>query len=173
MGREIRRVPPDWEHPRYTKETAPYANRVGAYKPLFDEDYEAKAEQWMKDFDLWRAGVHPEQPYDFARYFWEYSSPPDAEFCRERRWTPEEATHYQMYETVSEGTPVTPVFATKAELVGYLVAHGDFWDQQRMAGGWDRAAAEQFVEAEWAPSLMTKLSAAGVEIREPRDGRPT
>ena len=59
-----------------------------------------------------------------------------------------------MYETVSEGTPVSPVFETKAELVEYLVRHGDYWDQSRGDGGWDRKSAEGFVDKEWVMSGM-------------------
>ena len=68
-----------------------------------------------------------------------------------------------MYETVSEGTPVTPPFATKEELVEYLIEHGDFWDQKRRKEGntimpcdpWTREQAETFVnDTEWAPSGM-------------------
>lgn len=40
-------------------------------------------------------------------------------------WKPEDATWLQVWETVSEGTPVTPPFATRQELVDYLVQHGD------------------------------------------------
>lgn len=35
-------------------------------------------------------------------------------------WTDKERTHYQMYQTVSEGTPVSPVFATPEGLAKWL-----------------------------------------------------
>jgi hypothetical protein len=65
----------------------------------------------------------------------------------------EDATWYQLWETVSEGTPVTPPFATKEELVQYLVEHGDFHDQYRRQEGvkgfkctpWSRDEAESLV----------------------------
>lgn len=37
---------------------------------------------------------------------------------------PEDQLGYCLYETVSEGTPVTPVFATPEELIDYLVKYG-------------------------------------------------
>lgn len=46
-----------------------------------------------------------------------------------------------LYETVSEGTPVTPVFATAGELVEHLAAVGQDWDQTPMR----REAAETLV----------------------------
>jgi hypothetical protein len=65
-----------------------------------------------------------------------------------------EATWFQAWETVTEGTPVTPPFATTDELVDYLATHGDFWDQERGDSPWDRKSAEEFVKAGWAPTLI-------------------
>lgn len=169
MGREIRRVPPDWEHPRYTAENARRPEWVGSEIPIYDNDYETAAEEWIADLLEWRDSPDRKP----GCYFWEVeSNPPDPERYRKRKWTPEEATHVQVYETVSEGTPVTPHFATKAELVDYLVAYGDFWDQRRGDGGWERQNAEQFVESEWACSLVVINTPEKQEILAPRDGQP-
>ena len=59
-------------------------------------------------------------------------------------------------------------FATKAELVEYLVKNGDFWDQRRGHGGWERKNAEQFVEREFAISMMVNTGTG--EIKMARDG---
>lgn len=169
MGREIRRVPANWDHPRYTAEDAPYRDRIGEYKPLYDQDYESAAEEWLANFDLWRQGKHPSQPCTYSRYFWEYDPPPDQDYYRDRKWGAEEATHYQVYQTVSEGSPVTPAFATKEELIDYLATHGDFWDQKRGDGPWLRASAEAFVGAGWAPSMIVMSTPEGNTIQSPRD----
>ena len=50
----------------------------------------------------------------------------------------EELTWWQVYGTVSEGTPDTPAFATSAELIYYLFTYGDYPS---------REAATAFVEA--------------------------
>ncbi len=149
MGREIRMVPPNWEHPR---------NEKGKYEPLYDEDYLTATKEWKAGYALWEKGEHPSQE-DYP--YWDYEGTPDEAMCRPK--FKEDATWIQMYETVSEGTPVSPPFATKEELVNYLVANGDFWDQSRGDGGWDRANAEKFVASGWAPSFMVhdgKISAA-------------
>ncbi len=178
MGREIRMVPLDWDHPKYTDSNAPYSNRVGEYRPLYDEDYDSASKRWLKGLNQWQKGKHPSQtrknePSD-EQYFWEYEgNPPDRDSYRDRAWTKAEATAYQVYETVSEGTPVTPAFATKEELIEYLVANGDFWDQKRGKGGWPRTAAESFVKDEYAPSLISVIEPGKTPvILEPRDGRP-
>ena len=86
----------------------------------------------------------------------------DAEYCRPH-WN-EDATWFQVYETVSEGTPVTPPFETQDQLIEYLVKNGDFWDQKRREDGrshfmncdpWSKQRAENFVKGPgWAPSMV-------------------
>src|SRR5690606_18767318 len=114
-------------------------------------------------FAKWEAGERPTYCSDERRSleFWEYEgNPPKREYYR--TYSDAEATWYQVFETVSEGSPVTPPFATKEELIEYLVANGDFLDQQRRAEGrsmpcapWSRESAERFVNsARHAPSMV-------------------
>ncbi len=146
MGREIRMVPPDWDHPK--KEN-------GSYQPLYDEDYETACEEWYADC-VDKNGKYKSGDEEYV------GDPPDKNYYRDRKWAKEEATHFQVYETVSEGTPVTPHFATKEELIDHLCEHGDFWDQKRRkkgytmmeCGPWSRENAESFVKSEWAPSFI-------------------
>lgn len=130
MGREIRRVIPNWEHPK--KEFPNYqAGRMEkSYQPLYDQSYREAADEWLKELMAWEAGEDPDRAKYDTRYYWDWNGmPPDKDYYRPE-WKPEEMTWFQVYETVSEGTPVTPPFATKEELVDYLVEHGDFWDQR-------------------------------------------
>jgi len=145
-------------------------------RPLYDRDYESTAEEWIAGLVAWEAGDDPDRAEygdGETRYYWEWNgSPPERDGYRPK-WTEEEATWFQMYETVSEGTPVTPAFATKAEIVDYLVTNGDFWDQYRGDGGWNRENAERFVETEFAMSMVTQLTSEGLEVKMPRDGQFT
>lgn len=193
MGREIRRVPPNWAHPQEERFDPFRGVAEMRYVPLYDRSAEAAWADWQEEFAKWLAGEHDQviaeygaegypkdEPYR-AFCNW-HGTPPEPKYHRPA-WKEGEATWFQVYETVSEGTPVTPPFATKAELVEYLVANGDFWDQKRRAeeratgvkcsmpcGPWDRAAAERFVNVEWAPSMMVTQTTEGAEIRTPRDG---
>lgn len=152
MGREIRRVPFDWQHPK-REEYIPSRDifsegkwvETDDYQPLYDKDYETAAQEWIAEFDQWRAGTHPQQDED-CKYFWEYDSPPKEEYYRSRKWTVEEATHYQIYETVSEGKPVSPVFATLDELIEWCVTQG-----------YSRHAAESFAKQGWVPSMVMDM----------------
>ena len=148
MGREIRRVPANWEHPKQER----YGD--DRYQPMHDERFEDAVKEWKDGFAAWERG---ERPSYYTREeeceFWEYEGdPPEREYYRP--YTDEEATWWQVYETVSEGTPVSPPFATPDELIEYLATRGDFWDQKRGDGPWNRAAAERFVKSGWAPSMI-------------------
>lgn len=121
MGREVRRVPKNWEHPK---------RKDGSYQPLYDEDFEAAATEWMANAILWAQGKHPDQNDEWARkngvpaFYWQWSGePPDEEYHRPS-WSEESRTHLQMYENTSEGTPISPVMETPEELARWLADNG-------------------------------------------------
>lgn len=151
MGREIRRVPANWEHPT----TDEYND--GRDQPMYDELLEDAMEVWLKTFDRIRAGDLTEDEkgwYPAGLAGWALDEPmPDPRYYRP--YKDEEAVWYQVYETVSEGTPVTPPFETQEELITYLVENGDFWDQKRGNQGPTRKQAESFVKHEMSvPSFI-------------------
>lgn len=177
MGREIRKVIANWEHPRRDCPHSPWsggcddAKRNGGkcYQPLYRRSYIEAITEWIENHNLWLKGEHPDQQDGTSQYKyyaqWEGNAP-DVEYYSPD-WKEEEKTWFQVYETVSGGTPVSPAFATREELIEYLVVHGDFWDQLRGDGGWSRAAATRFVmKTGWAPSMIYSPSAgivSGVE----------
>lgn len=172
MGREIRKVPPNWEHPTEEKYD-PFRRVMEAVRqPMHDQTFAEAVAEWKADYAKWEAGERPDYCTDESRAleFWEWHGlPPDRDYYRP--WSDAEATWFQVWETVSEGTPVTPPFATREELIDHLVANGDDWDQSRGEGGWPRANAEQFVNSGWAPSLIVQTGEGG-GVFEPRDGMP-
>jgi hypothetical protein len=162
MGRELRRVPENWEHPKKS---------AGVYRPMYDESYIEALNEWIKSHNLWESGKHPDQidgsGKDCRHYANWAGDPPDVDYYRPD-WKEEEMSWYQVYETVSEGTPVSPPFKTQEELIDYLVENGDFWDQERRkdtrrsyfsmsCDPWSRKQAESFVMGSgWAPSGIIK-----------------
>lgn len=154
MGREIRRVPADWEHPR---------DVYGHYIPLYDADFDEVEQKWVDDRALWLKGEHPDQVENanlIGTRFAEWGGPsPDPESYRNRSWAAEEATHYQMYETVSEGTPLSPVFASLDEMTAWLIADG-----------YSEAAAQAFTKGGWAPSFTMVVSADHVDAYQNIEG---
>lgn len=128
MGREVRPVALGWEHPR-----EPGRGRDGT--PWFIPLHSRESLQWRMK---WRA-EHPDdpdeqEPVDLGEYMPEI--PEGA------------AVGWAFYETVSEGTPCSPVFASKDELAAWLASPEAGRD--RMAAG----AAARFVAAGWAPSFV-------------------
>jgi len=150
MGREIRMVPPNWEHP--TK-----LDRLGRTQDvqMYDRTFEDSFAEWLSDFDRVRAGdlegyeveCYPNGLIDWIQ---DEGAPLDPEFYRP--WKDCEGTWYQVWQTVGEGSPVSPPFETKAELVDYLTENGDFWDQSRGNRPSSREAYESFVEMGFAMS---------------------
>jgi hypothetical protein len=108
MGREVRKVPKDWNHPK--KENS------DRYQPMFDEDFESACIEWDQGYEKWKL-----EPKQENCTYWEWAGgPPDREYYRPK-WTGEEMTHFMMYETTSEGTPISPAFETPEELAKWLV----------------------------------------------------
>lgn len=179
MGREIRRVPPNWEHPKIK-----YPNhRLGVmeerYQPLHDEDFETAMQRWSANLQKWFNGefervraAYPDSGYStdepYRGFVRGHDRSPNPDYYRPR-WDADTASWFQVYETVSEGTPVTPPFATREELVDYLVQNGDLSDQKYGRGGWDRAAATSLVAQGWAPSMVLVVSKSGAKLFESRD----
>jgi hypothetical protein len=128
MGREIKRVAIDFDHP-------------------LDE--------------VWPGYICPDENFDDAtgEYIdWAPTEPPAGD-------------GWQVWETVSEGSPITPVFPTADALVAHLSTVGTTWDQKayvgRLAKGpWRREAAEAFVRDGWAPSFAVF---GGVMLEGARD----
>lgn len=168
MGREIRRVPPNWIHPKndYCRHR-PTCDPV-CYKPLYGRYYQEVAREWLDGCIAWNNGTHeelistPRLQKEYP-YYWEWHgrSPDPDDYVPYKK---NQATWFQVYETVSEGTPVTPPFKTKKEIIEYLIKNGDFWDQRRGNGGYTREAAEAFVNYEWAPSLVMQVNKDTVKI---------
>lgn len=158
MGREIRKVIPNWEHPKKEKYNYIKQRLEKVYQPMYDRPYIEAINEWIEEHQKWEQGNHPKQDKDY-RYYAEFAgNAPDFEYYRPD-WNEQEMTWFQVYETVSEGTPVTPPFETQQELIEYLVKNGDFWNQQRREScdPWTREQAEKFVFGDrWIPSGIIK-----------------
>lgn len=128
MGREVRMVPANWEHPK---------NSHGTYEPLYD-NYPEAVERFAKDIE--KMGL--------AKALEENDGGP----CYSDYMHPEgERTHYMMYEDTSEGTPISPAFATAEELAQWLA------DTGASAFGNMTATYEQWlstIKRMWAPSMV-------------------
>ena len=118
MSREVRRVPKDWEHPR---------DGSGRYVPLFCGGFKDLVEKWDMEAEMWNKGLcrysedewkekGPNQSGTYAE--WAGLRPEEKDYMPD--WPEEECTHIQMYETSSEGTPISPVMETPEALARWL-----------------------------------------------------
>lgn len=141
MSRECRRVTPNWNHPK---------NDRGRYQPMYDQSYQDAVAEWKDGYAAWERGERPKHT-DAADEYWDYAgSPPDREYYRPH-WSDAERTHYQMYETCSEGTPISPVFATPEEVARWCADNGAsaFADMTAPYEHWLSIA-----RGGWAPSMV-------------------
>lgn len=149
MGREVRRVPSDWQHP---KEYNP--NRGSSeFKPLYERDWASAAAEWDCDRAKWEAGERPDYASDYARDYpfdqWEGRRPFSEDYMP--NWPAEQRTHFMMYEDTTEGTPISPAFATPEELARWLV------DNNASAFGGMTADYDHWLRVArggWAPSMI-------------------
>ena len=58
---------------------------------------------------------------------------------------------WQVWETVSEGSPISPVFKIREELIDWLCSPAYTWGASQPM---NRASAEAFVKDAWAPSFI-------------------
>ena len=118
MGRQVRMVPADWEHPK---------KQDGTYQPMFEESYKEAASAWVNECAVWSKQQHADQAKGYGvdyNFYWDYAGmPPDKEYYMPEI-SAERRTHYQMYETTSEGTPISPVMKTPEKLARWLAASG-------------------------------------------------
>lgn len=141
--------------------------------------YKRALEAWFQLFlqserqgEFWNEIGVPPQPHEFdfdgesaendgSFELWNWNGgPPDDPLYYRPDWPVEAMTHYQMYETVSEGTPVSPVFSTKDKLENWLVN----------TKGYSRSNARSFVENEWAPTMAFMTNSEGQRTSEIRMG---
>lgn len=107
MGKELRKVPANWEHPK---------KKDGSYQPMFDSFYGDALNEWIEHNKKWNDGTHDDlveglttkEKHPF--YAMWAGDAPDIQYYQTRKYDESELTHIQLYETTSEGTPKSPVF---------------------------------------------------------------
>lgn len=154
MSREIRRVPLDWVHPRRADGHRYIGQTEVAYQPMVDEPYRAAIEGWISDYRRWESGDDPDRAEHPDLEYWDWAGgPPDPAYHRPD-WDPATMTAYQVYETVSEGTPISPVLIDRAALIDWLVNDGSGMGIGGEVYQMDPAQAERFANHAWAPSMV-------------------
>lgn len=153
MGRQVRMVPPDWQHPKDSR---------GKFIPLLVGDFDAADKEWteehhaytslnlVRDYSKDGNGWKPkpaDAPFRYSDWSGRRPSPDDYM----PKWSKGEATHFQMYEDTSEGTPISPVMDSAESLAQWLADNG------ASAFGSMTATYDQWlstIRVGWAPSAV-------------------
>ena len=154
MGREVRRVPADWQHPKYL--TGGMRGPEERYKPLYPGDkYQPRVDEWDDECAQWKRGEHPDQAdadaETRAMCYEQYAGQRPHRDDYTPNWPAEQRTHLMMYEDTSEGTPISPAFEMPEELARWLA------DTNASAFGQEGAAYEAWLRIArggWAPSMV-------------------
>lgn len=159
MGREVRRVPADWQHPKHGVPDWRTGRMVERFKPLLGGNWAQDAREWDEAREKWERGEFPEYASEESRKLpydqWSGRRPYSEDYMPD--WPAEQRTHFMMYEDTSEGTPISPAFATPEELARWLVDNNAsaFGDSTASYEAWLRVA-----RGGWAPSMV--VSAEGI-----------
>jgi hypothetical protein len=149
MGREVRRVPKDWLHPKVQRWNSINGKYEEIYQPMFDRPFAPAMHEWYAEWSAWERG---EKPADaISETYVEYNGgPPDPAYYRPD-WPEETRTHLMMYEDTSEGTPISPAFDAPEKLARWLADNG------ASSFGSSTATYEQWLpicRGGWAPSMV-------------------
>jgi hypothetical protein len=149
MGREVRRVPATWEHPK---------DEQGRFIPMH---------QTYTDYTDYTEGEIEEG----LREGWLKGEPPFYGQAVMPQWPEAERTHYQMYEDCTEGTPISPPMETPEALARWLADTGasSFGGMTASYEAWLRVC-----RGGWAPSCVIaggRLE-SGVSFDPGAGGRP-
>ena len=166
MGIELVRVPKGWKHPTegdYSRRSSSIAYQPPAgnkWRPLYMGRSwdEAMRDWWRKRISrrvlravfYWPSVLGFIDPPYYVAYKYDDEAPTSYDY--RPRWKAGWRTHYQLYETVSEGTPISPVCATIADLIDWCVAHPNVWvgTENMTREGWQRF----FARGGRAPTAM-------------------
>jgi len=153
MGRELRKVPENWVHPKEN----------GRLVPLYGRSYEEEAKEWDIGESKWKEGLIEDfnggwklNDTNFSYEEWVGSRPLEEDYMPD--WPEEERTHLMMYEDTSEGTPISPAFETPEALATWLA------DSGASSNGSSTATYEQWlstIKRGSAPSMV--LSSKGLQ----------
>jgi len=151
-GREVRMVPENWEHPKDENQH---------YIPLFDGSYYEKdlklwdesAEKFSKGLQTdFEGGWYPLEDEYKSMSYTEYDGPRPEKADYMPNWNVDTNVLYVMYETTTEGTPISPAFKTKEKLAKWL------YDNKASAFGNYTATYEEWLaminQSSAVPSLV-------------------
>jgi len=127
MGREVRMVPPDWQPPTYFGKDWRTNMPDLRFRSLLAGGFDAALGDWKENKAAWdrgevrdwtTGGWKPKVGDEGTFEEWHGGEPKRENYMPD--FAPGTATHLMMFETTSEGSPISPAFATPEELARWL-----------------------------------------------------
>lgn len=121
MGTIVRRVPKNWKHPIKNGEYIPLHDGLEFSEKIaeWDEGFRKWNEGFRKDFHIVNAWVSLSKEEKGVTYAsWSGERPSEKDYAP--LWSDEECTCFMLYEDISEGTPLSPIFPTIEELNSWI-----------------------------------------------------
>jgi len=145
MGREIRRVPKNWNHPKkqqaWGEDYIPLSDDYVGYLKYWKEDVDQFIKCMTEVIEKGKTKIYDTTYTDVQEVFDYLNEDNQMLPANPENYMPS-GPWYQLFETVSEGTPLSPPFATPEELIEHLVEHGDSWKNVP----WSRENAEAMLK---------------------------
>jgi len=176
MGREVRMVPANWQHPKAYNYRTGKTDYVPLYEGGFGGGYSSLSKEWDEGWEKWQQGLREsygkgpkwvpiEEEYKNRRYT-DYSGqrPSPDDFMPD--WPNDQRTHLMMYEDTSEGTPISPAFDTPEKLARWLC------DNEASSCGRTTASFDSWlgmINVGWAPSMVV----SGGRLKSGVEASPT
>lgn len=113
MGRELRKVPAEWQHPK---------DENGNYIPLLGRSFSEDLAEWHQEELMWAKGFRKgfkmlgekewikKEPKHKNISFVDWKGEKPQKEWYMPQWKEKSKTCMQLYQTTSEGIPITPVF---------------------------------------------------------------
>jgi hypothetical protein len=125
LCRTVRSVPLGYEHPKRDRWDFRRATYTQDFQPVFDRFYVPAVREWLAEWDAWPKGEHPDQQpsdhlpsSDISNYTfeeWSGNGPNPNYYHPGAAWPADAEMGICMYETVTEGTPISRVYPDTTE----------------------------------------------------------
>lgn len=159
MGREIRRVPANWVHPK--------SARTGRFEPL-SQNYEGHLDDWLAESSQAVANIKTLMAGGEVEAYGEVFTNAGEYYDRHSQYNPDmpspqdfmpEGDWYQLFEDTSEGTPVSDPFETADELKIHLTTKGDYQSSEV----WSEKAVDNLLSYGFTPTAVFIMPAGELQ----------
>jgi hypothetical protein len=162
LSRGIRRVPLRYEHPKRERFDYRTMQYVESYQPVFERFYVPAVREWLAGWEQWQKGEHPDQqredPPEYSYEEWEGKGPDPDFYYPGEAWPDDAEMGICMYESITEGTPISGVYPDTAAGRHDMAAE--------LATG-DTSITSHFTAQDWLDVINGQIFGTDIPTGEP------